>query len=226
MLKSVLVLFLGLILFSITITPVFGDIGADSPLKQITTGIAPEDVICKSELTLMIRPSGDDVVCVTPDSVSELTIRGWNVSISSNSNISDIDATTTADTVFKNGAIYTVDADNPWAEAIAINGKKISFVGDNKNVQSFVSDNTKVVDLKGKMMLPGFHDTHAHPLDMGLALTRCNLFDIFDKELYLEEIAKCTQEQSDEEFVIGMGFWLPETTLESPSLLTMWVFCF
>ena len=208
MLKSVLVL-LGLIFFSITITPVFGDIGTNSPLKQITTGIAPEDVICKSELTLMIRPSGDDVACVTPGSVSELTIRGWNGPISSNSNISDIDATA-ADIVFKNGAIYTVDADNPWAEAVAINGKKISFVGDNKNVQSFVSDGTKVVDLKGKMMLPGFHDSHVHPLDMGLALTRCNLFDLSDKELYLKEITKCAQEQSDEEFVIGMGFWLPD----------------
>jgi len=68
-----------------------------------------------------------------------------------------------ADYVFKNGAIYTIESKNPKAEAIAVTGKKIAYVGSNKGVQSYVGKKTNVVDLKGRMLLPGFVDSHIHP---------------------------------------------------------------
>jgi len=68
-----------------------------------------------------------------------------------------------ADYVFKNGAVYTMDPKAPKAEAVAVTGKKISYVGDTKGAEAFVGKDTKVIDLKGKMLLPGFVESHIHP---------------------------------------------------------------
>jgi predicted amidohydrolase YtcJ len=68
-----------------------------------------------------------------------------------------------ADYVFKNGAVYTIESKNPKAEAVAVTGKKISYVGNNKGVNTFIGKKTKVIDLKGKMLLPGFVESHIHP---------------------------------------------------------------
>jgi len=68
-----------------------------------------------------------------------------------------------ADYVFKNGAIYTIDNQKPKAQAIAVTGKKISYVGSNKGANAFVGKKTRVIDLKGKMLLPGFVESHIHP---------------------------------------------------------------
>ena len=69
----------------------------------------------------------------------------------------------TADYVFKNGAIYTIDSQNPKAEAIAISGKHIVYVGNNDGAQAFIGDKTEVTDLQGRMLLPGFVEAHIHP---------------------------------------------------------------
>ena len=72
-------------------------------------------------------------------------------------------AAESADYVFKNGAIYTMDAKQPKAQAIAITGKKISYVGTDEGVGAYIGDKTQVTDLKGQMLLPGFVDAHTHP---------------------------------------------------------------
>ena len=69
-----------------------------------------------------------------------------------------------ADYVFKNANVYTLNYASPWAEAVAVRGNKIVYVGANSGLDKFVSNDTKVSDLKGKMVLPGFIDTHAHPV--------------------------------------------------------------
>lgn len=76
-----------------------------------------------------------------------------------------------ADLVFRNGPVYTIDAARPWARAVAVKGKRIVFVGDEAGVQPFVGAQTRVVDLAGKMLLPGFVEGHTHPF-VGAALTR------------------------------------------------------
>jgi predicted amidohydrolase YtcJ len=72
----------------------------------------------------------------------------------------------TADTVAINGKIFTMNEKQPWAEAVAIKGTDIVYVGDNEGAKAFIGKNTTVGDLKGKMMLPGFIDTHMHMLPM------------------------------------------------------------
>ena len=68
-----------------------------------------------------------------------------------------------ADYVFRNGAVYTIDSKQPKAQAIAVKGKKISYVGSNQGVQPLVGTNTQIIDLKGQMLLPGFVESHVHP---------------------------------------------------------------
>jgi predicted amidohydrolase YtcJ len=67
-----------------------------------------------------------------------------------------------ADTVYKNGYIYTVDGHQSVAQAVAVRAGKIVYVGGNCGVRDFVGRNTNVVDLRGKMMMPGLADGHIH----------------------------------------------------------------
>jgi len=76
-----------------------------------------------------------------------------------------------ADIVFRNGPVYTVDDARPWARAVAVRGKRIAYVGDEAGVEAFIGPKTNVVDLAGKMLMPGFVEGHLHPL-VGATLTR------------------------------------------------------
>ena len=69
-----------------------------------------------------------------------------------------------ADIVIKNGAVFTADVANPTAEAVAISGKKILFVGANEQAEAYVSDKTHVIDAEGKTVMPGIIDSHFHVL--------------------------------------------------------------
>jgi len=70
---------------------------------------------------------------------------------------------TTADVVYLNGKIYTVNEKQPWAEAVAIKGGKFIKVGSAADIEAVTGKNTKVVDLGGKFVMPGIHDCHVHP---------------------------------------------------------------
>src|SRR5678815_4127220 len=82
---------------------------------------------------------------------------------------------TVADIVFKNGNIYTANDKSPKAQAIAVKGDKIVFVGTNEAAQKFVGTNTRVVDLKGNTVLPGFTDSHQHLSGVGQREMTLNL---------------------------------------------------
>ena len=73
------------------------------------------------------------------------------------------DSATVADTIYTNGKIYTVNEDQPWAEAVAIKDGKFITVGSADQVAALAGDNTEVVDLGGAFVMPGVFDLHAHP---------------------------------------------------------------
>jgi predicted amidohydrolase YtcJ len=68
-----------------------------------------------------------------------------------------------ADFVFRNGSIYTVAGPTPWAQALAVTGKTISHVGDEAGAMALAGPNTRVIDLGGKLLMPGFVEAHIHP---------------------------------------------------------------
>ena len=74
-----------------------------------------------------------------------------------------------ADLVLTNGVVYTVDKVGSMAEAVAVKDGMILFVGDSAGAEEYVGNNTKVMDLEGKMLLPGMIDSHLHPMVMELA---------------------------------------------------------
>jgi len=83
----------------------------------------------------------------------------------------------TADLVLVNGKIATVDAENSIQEAVAIAGNRIAAVGSNRRVKRLISQNTRVIDLEGKLVIPGIIDSHGHFLSMGRALLTLDLSD-------------------------------------------------
>ena len=72
--------------------------------------------------------------------------------------------------ILKNGAIYTVDAARSWAQAVVVRDGRIVYVGDDAGSDAFAGSGTKVVDLEGKMVLPGFVDGHNHAYLMAESL--------------------------------------------------------
>ena len=68
-----------------------------------------------------------------------------------------------ADLVIKNAKVITVDRDFSIKQAIAVKGDEIITVGTNEEIGKYVGEKTRVLDLKGKAILPGINDTHMHP---------------------------------------------------------------
>lgn len=79
-----------------------------------------------------------------------------------------------ADTVLAGGRIYTADADRRFVEAIAVAGDEIVFAGTNAEARAYIGPQTEEIDLAGRLVLPGLHDTHIHPED-AMAVESCNL---------------------------------------------------
>ena len=80
-----------------------------------------------------------------------------------------------ADTIILNARIYTVNPQQPWAEAIAISGEKILAVGSAREIQEYRQASTKIIDAQGRLVLPGFVDCHIHFMDGSMGLTQVNL---------------------------------------------------
>jgi predicted amidohydrolase YtcJ len=80
-----------------------------------------------------------------------------------------------ADTVLRNGKVVTMDANNSTQEAVAVRDGKIVFVGSNQDVADLIDKKTQVIDLGGRMLMPGFVDGHMHSLAGGRALLVCDL---------------------------------------------------
>jgi len=72
-----------------------------------------------------------------------------------------------ADLVFINGQIITVDETSPQAEALAVKRGKIVAAGSNQEIEDYIKEQTEVIDLAGKTLIPGFIDSHAHFMSVG-----------------------------------------------------------
>ncbi len=114
-----------------------------------------------------------------------------------------------AELVLRNGAIYTVDAQRSWAEALAIANGRILYVGGNTGAEKFVGDNTRVVDLQGKMILPGFHDSHVHPVSGGVELAQCNLNGSKTQQEVFDKIRAYAAAHPEKQWIVGGGWDLP-----------------
>jgi predicted amidohydrolase YtcJ len=95
---------------------------------------------------------------------------------------------TMADLVLVNGQIWTVDQKKPEVSALAISQNKILAAGQNSEIKKFIGPATKVIDLKGAFVLPGFIDTHTHFLNGGFALKSVKLRDCHSREEFVSRL--------------------------------------
>jgi len=112
-----------------------------------------------------------------------------------------------ADVVFR-GRVYTVEPAQPWAEAVAVTGDRISFVGSAAGAAPFIGSDTEVVDLGEGMLLPGFQDTHVHPVSGGVELAECDLNPATSVAQIERRIADCLAREPDAPWLQGGGFQL------------------
>jgi hypothetical protein len=111
-----------------------------------------------------------------------------------------------ADIVFMNAAAYTLDADTPWVEAVAVKGNEIVYVGDNDGVAELIGDNTKHFNLSGQMLLPGFIDAHMHPIVSGGYARALSLDTGGTVEEWVQAIGEYANANADTPVIFGYGF--------------------
>jgi hypothetical protein len=122
-----------------------------------------------------------------------------------------------ADLVLENGRFYTVDDARSWAEAVAIHDGRFVYVGNDSGARAFKGPETRVLDLEGRMALPGLFDVHIHALASGVEKLHCDLSleamieaygappdDLLAE--YLARIERCAAERPDDEWVLGSGW--------------------
>ena len=72
---------------------------------------------------------------------------------------------TTGETLYTNGTIYTVNPSQPWADAMLVKNGKIIAIGKKEDIESQATEEVNIVDLNNKFVMPGIHDVHLHPLE-------------------------------------------------------------
>jgi predicted amidohydrolase YtcJ len=108
-----------------------------------------------------------------------------------------------ADHVFLNGKIYTADANRSVAQAIAVRGNAIVFVGNDDAAREYIGEQTEIHELEGKLVLPGLHDVHLHPE----GVVQPDVCDLKSEPMALEEMVPFLQ-GCIERYEIADGEWL------------------
>jgi predicted amidohydrolase YtcJ len=111
-----------------------------------------------------------------------------------------------ADLVLTGGNVHTVDQARPRAEAVVVRGERIVAVGSAADAASLMGPRTRVVDLAGRLLLPGFQDAHVHPVEAGVDRLHCDLRTARGRDGVLAAIRAYVAAHPDDEWVIGSGW--------------------
>jgi predicted amidohydrolase YtcJ len=115
--------------------------------------------------------------------------------------------TETVDLLFVNGSVHApVTREDPRPDAVAVKGGRIAAVGMGAELRELATPRTEVVDLRGRMLVPGFQDAHVHPPAGGLEMLRCNLSDAYSVPEYERLIADYAAERPADEWILGGGW--------------------
>ncbi len=124
-----------------------------------------------------------------------------------------------ADLVIHNGKVVTVNEALPEAEAVAARDGRIVFVGSSVDAQAFIGPDTEVIDLDGKLLIPGFMEGHAHFMGIGNAMLNVNLMGTTSYQEVIDRVAAAAADAEPGEWIVGRGWhqskWdpLPERTV-------------
>jgi hypothetical protein len=125
-----------------------------------------------------------------------------------------------AELLLLNGTIYTVNGKVDWdkqpQQVLAIAGKRIIYVGNDSDALDFVGPKTRIVDLGGKMVLPGFIESHAHPSGAALLLAGVSLFNATTSDGYLKLIREYVSDHPNASAIRGFGWNHPAFGAKGP----------
>jgi predicted amidohydrolase YtcJ len=117
------------------------------------------------------------------------------------------------DLIFVNGNIYTVNENQPHAEAIAVKKDRIAFVGSNEAAKKLASDKTRIIDLRGHTLVPGMTDSHCHIFGIGEREMNLNLEGTSALDDFLAKVKDRVAQTERGKWIIGRGwietFWKP-----------------
>jgi predicted amidohydrolase YtcJ len=114
-----------------------------------------------------------------------------------------------ADLILTNARIYTLNPQQMWAEAIAIRGDKIVAVGAKAQIDAYRGKTTKIIDVHGRLVLPGFTDCHIHFLDGSLSLGQIQLDDAKNLEEIQSRVKEYARSHPDKPWILGRGWTYP-----------------
>ena len=115
-----------------------------------------------------------------------------------------------ADLVLTGGRIFTADAAKTWAQALAVKGGRIVAVGGDRDVRGLVGPSTRVIELRGRTVTPGFGDSHVHPPSAGVERLQCDLNEARGLDAYLEVIAAYAAAHPEAAWIEGGGWSLAD----------------
>ena len=111
-----------------------------------------------------------------------------------------------ADLVFTGGPVYTVDPARSWATAVAVKDGRIAAVGHHRDVADLIGSGTEVVDLAGRLLLPGFQDAHVHPVLAGTTLSQCELHHLHTADEFVGAVAEYAAAHPAAAWITGGGW--------------------
>ncbi len=111
-----------------------------------------------------------------------------------------------ADLVLRNGKVVTLDAAQPQVEAIAITSGKIVAIGSNAQIARQITPTTKVIDLNGRLAIPGFIEGHGHFMGLGESKMMLNLRDAKNWDQIVAMVAAAAKEAKPGEWIVGRGW--------------------
>lgn len=109
-------------------------------------------------------------------------------------------------TAFLNARVYTMDPRNPWADAVVISGDRIVYAGTGEGAQKFISRETRIHDLKGRLMLPGFIESHLHAAFGSLFREVVKMGSVEGPQQLLDQIREASANSGNKRILALMGF--------------------
>ncbi|HNV30821.1 MAG TPA: amidohydrolase, partial [Cyclobacteriaceae bacterium] len=125
---------------------------------------------------------------------------------------------TPADLIIRGGTIYTVEEGNPVVEAVAVSGDKIVFAGDLKDVSKYEGENTRIIDLQGKTMTPGFIEGHGHFMGLGYNELNLDLMSVTSYEELVEKVKEAVAKAQPGQWIVGRG-WHQDKWTTKPEIM-------
>lgn len=112
----------------------------------------------------------------------------------------------TADLAFVNGRVVTMDAERRRASSVAVSQGQIVAIGPDVEVGELIGSGTEVVDLGGRLLVPGFQDAHVHPPSSGFEMLHCNLSEAYDVHDYERIVSEYASANPEDPWVVGGGW--------------------